>query len=69
MVFKYYFSQISLSRATVSSKTYSVVSFSAVNMVKFLKSGKVVLVLNGRFAGRKAVIVKVCLCAQCTHLF
>ncbi|MRA75673.1 hypothetical protein GH890_29885 [Bacillus thuringiensis] len=27
-------------------------------MVKFLKSGKVVLVLNGRFAGRKAVIVK-----------
>ena len=28
-------------------------------MVKFLKSGKVVLVLNGRFAGRKAVIVKV----------
>ena len=32
---------------------------SAVAMVKFLKSGKVVLVLNGRFAGRKAVIVKV----------
>jgi large subunit ribosomal protein L27e len=27
-------------------------------MVKFLKSGKVVLVLSGRFAGRKAVIVK-----------
>ena len=25
---------------------------------KFLKQGKVVLVLNGRFAGRKAVIVK-----------
>merc|ERR1712154_107192 len=28
------------------------------NMGKFLKSGKVVLVLGGRFAGRKAVIVK-----------
>nr|ABZ04238.1 ribosomal protein rpl27 [Lineus viridis] len=27
-------------------------------MGKFMKSGKVVLVLNGRFAGRKAVIVK-----------
>ncbi|KAJ3139787.1 60S ribosomal protein L27 [Physocladia obscura] len=27
-------------------------------MVKFLKSGKVVLILSGRFAGRKAVIVK-----------
>lgn len=27
-------------------------------MGKFLKPGKVVLVLNGRFAGRKAVIVK-----------
>ena len=27
-------------------------------MGKFLKQGKVVLVLNGRFAGRKAVIVK-----------
>ncbi|ORY46541.1 hypothetical protein BCR33DRAFT_715593 [Rhizoclosmatium globosum] len=27
-------------------------------MVKFLKSGKVVLVLSGRYAGRKAVIVK-----------
>ncbi|KAJ3415983.1 hypothetical protein HDV05_003580 [Chytridiales sp. JEL 0842] len=27
-------------------------------MVKFLKSGKVVLVLSGRFAGKKAVIVK-----------
>merc|ERR1712121_567620 len=31
----------------------------AVNaMGKFMKSGKVVLVLGGRFAGRKAVIVK-----------
>ncbi|XP_059163336.1 large ribosomal subunit protein eL27 isoform X1 [Physella acuta] len=28
------------------------------NMGKFMKSGKVVLVLGGRFAGRKAVIVK-----------
>lgn len=27
-------------------------------MPKFLKSGKVVIVLNGRFAGKKAVIVK-----------
>eukprot|EP00899_Mesostigma_viride_P022884 jgi/Mesvir1/3780/Mv08187-RA.1 len=27
-------------------------------MVKFLKPGKVVVLLNGRFAGRKAVIVK-----------
>ncbi|TKR94051.1 hypothetical protein L596_008394 [Steinernema carpocapsae] len=27
-------------------------------MVKIMKSGKVVLVLNGRFAGRKAVVVK-----------
>ncbi|XP_077979352.1 large ribosomal subunit protein eL27-like [Glandiceps talaboti] len=27
-------------------------------MGKFMKAGKVVLVLNGRFAGRKAVIVK-----------
>jgi len=29
-------------------------------MGKFMKTGKVVLVLGGRFAGRKAVIVKVC---------
>ncbi len=28
-------------------------------MGKFMKSGKVVLVLGGRYAGRKAVIVKV----------
>lgn len=28
-------------------------------MGKFMKPGKVVLVLSGRFAGRKAVIVKV----------
>merc|ERR1712037_751749 len=28
------------------------------NMVKIMKAGKVVLVLSGRFAGRKAVIVK-----------
>merc|ERR1711953_775077 len=27
-------------------------------MVRFLKSGKVVIVLNGRYAGKKAVIVK-----------
>lgn len=30
-------------------------------MGKFMKPGKVVLVLSGRFAGRKAVIVKVCI--------
>lgn len=29
------------------------------DMGKFMKTGKVVLVLGGRFAGRKAVIVKV----------
>merc|ERR1712168_1062697 len=29
-----------------------------INMGKFMKPGKVVLVLNGRFAGRKAVIVR-----------
>lgn len=28
-------------------------------MGKFMKTGKVVLVLAGRFAGRKAVVVKV----------
>lgn len=28
------------------------------NMAKFLRPGKVVVVLNGRFAGKKAVIVK-----------
>ena len=28
-------------------------------MGKFLKSGKVVIVLHGRYAGRKAIIVKV----------
>ncbi|KAK8913819.1 60S ribosomal protein L27-3 [Platanthera zijinensis] len=27
-------------------------------MVKFLKPGKVVIILNGRFAGRKAVIIR-----------
>jgi large subunit ribosomal protein L27e len=27
-------------------------------MVKFLKSGKVVLILSGKYAGKKAVIVK-----------
>ena len=27
-------------------------------MVKFLTAGKVVLILNGRYAGKKAVIVK-----------
>merc|ERR1712117_872150 len=30
----------------------------AVTMGKFMKSGKVVLVLHGRYAGRKAIIVK-----------
>merc|ERR1712038_1130953 len=30
----------------------------AVKMVKIMKTGKVVLVLSGRYAGRKAVIVK-----------
>jgi ribosomal protein L14E/L6E/L27E len=34
-------------------------------MGKFMKSGKVVLVLSGRFAGRKAVIVKVRLVLNC----
>jgi len=38
-----------------------IVSVSA--MGKFMKSGKVVLVLGGRFAGRKAVIVKVSIVA------
>jgi len=33
-------------------------SYYIVSMGKFLKPGKVVIVLNGRFAGRKAVIVK-----------
>lgn len=28
------------------------------NQVKFLKSGKVVILLNGRYAGKKGVIVK-----------
>jgi large subunit ribosomal protein L27e len=36
-------------------------------MGKFMKSGKVVLVLGGRFAGRKAVIVKV-KCAMISFL-
>ena len=27
-------------------------------MVKFYKPGKIVIVLNGRFAGRKGIIVK-----------
>jgi len=27
-------------------------------MVKIMKAGKVVLVLNGRYAGRKAIVVK-----------
>ena len=31
---------------------------SSIVMGKFIKSGKVVLVLNGRYAGKKAVIVK-----------
>ena len=31
---------------------------SSITMGKFIKSGKVVLVLNGRYAGKKAVIVK-----------
>ena len=33
-----------------------------------MKTGKVVLVLGGRFAGRKAVIVKVLLTCACVHL-
>lgn len=33
--------------------------FSAADMGKFMKPGKVVMVLAGRYAGRKAVIVKV----------
>jgi len=31
-------------------------------MGKFMKNGKVVLVLGGRYAGRKAIIVKVIEC-------
>ncbi|KAG0502468.1 hypothetical protein HPP92_002540 [Vanilla planifolia] len=30
----------------------------ALKMVKFLKPGKAVIILNGRFAGRKAVIIR-----------
>ena len=30
----------------------------AVEMVKFLKPGKVVILLTGRYAGKKAVIIK-----------
>lgn len=33
--------------------------FSLAEMGKFMKPGKVVMVLAGRYAGRKAVIVKV----------
>lgn len=33
--------------------------FSVAEMGKFMKPGKVVMVLAGRYAGRKAVIVKV----------
>ena len=41
----------------INGKLHDCDFFSA--MGKFMKSGKVVLVLGGRFAGRKAVIVKV----------
>ena len=33
-------------------------TFQAVEMVKFLKPGKVVILLTGRYAGKKAVIIK-----------
>lgn len=33
-------------------------------MGKFMKPGKVVMVLAGRYAGRKAVIVKVRVCVK-----
>ena len=33
-------------------------SFSGLTMGKIMKSGKVVLLLSGRYAGRKAIIVK-----------
>lgn len=33
-------------------------SLHSIVMAKFLRPGKVVVVLNGRFAGKKAVIVK-----------
>lgn len=48
--------------------------FPLIDMGKFMKPGKVVMVLAGRYAGRKAVIVKVggasaarsrCLLARC----
>jgi len=38
-------------------------------MGKFMKTGKVVLVLGGRFAGRKAVIVKVLFLLFVIYLF
>lgn len=41
----------------------------AVEMGKFMKPGKVVLVLAGRYSGRKAVIVKVPALRSSTPLF
>merc|ERR1711993_181638 len=38
--------------------TFSFYQHQTVKMGKFMKSGKVVLVLGGKYAGRKAVIVK-----------
>merc|ERR1712036_134564 len=38
--------------------TFSFYQHQTVRMGKFMKSGKVVLVLGGKYAGRKAIIVK-----------
>merc|ERR1711894_308632 len=45
-------------QAELSSLPISFLAQSFIEMGKFMKQGKVVLVLGGRFAGRKAVIVK-----------
>merc|ERR1712179_691722 len=45
-------------QAELSSLPISFLAQSFIEMGKFMKQGKVVLVLGGRYAGRKAVIVK-----------
>merc|ERR1711872_575324 len=45
-------------QADLSYLPISCLAQSLIEMGKFMKQGKVVLVLSGRFAGRKAVIVK-----------
>lgn len=42
-------------------------NFCFLEMGKFMKPGKVVMVLAGRYAGRKAVIVKVTLLQLMSH--